>query len=131
MHFPGSAKTKLGDRLSLNDFVKLLLGSRELVAVPCDPYIQRGEQENANYQCTNQPTHDDDRERPLRIRADTVGERGRQQAETGHEHCHHNGTQSKDRASDGCVLNGMSRSSKLIDVLKHDNACFDGHTKKR
>src|SRR5690349_4038782 len=52
---------------TLGIFVEFAFGDWELVSVFGDPDVQRGEQENAEQQSTDQAANDDDRKRPLGV----------------------------------------------------------------
>src|ERR1700685_3106591 len=56
----------------------------KLVTFPCDPDIERRQQEDTQRQVGNETAHDDNRKRTLRVRSDGVGHGGRQKPEGGH-----------------------------------------------
>src|SRR5260370_20060955 len=74
---------------SLLLLIEVRLRRRQYVAVPRDPDIQCGQQENIHHHGYHEASYDDNRERPLRIGADAARQGRRQQTECRDQGGHH------------------------------------------
>src|SRR5215471_13589542 len=62
--------------LFLSLLIELSFPLREHVMLTSHPHVESGEQKNAHKQVGDEPAHNYDRERPLRVRSDSVGHGG-------------------------------------------------------
>ncbi len=68
---------------------------------------------------------------PLRIGANGVRKRCRNQSKGRHQHGHHDGAKPQDGAFDGGIHDGVAASPELVDVFQHDDAGLDRHPEER
>src|SRR5580658_4824798 len=78
-------------QLDLESVLELGFWRWQNIVVACNPDIERRQQKDAHDQISNESTDDDNREGPLRIRADSVRHGCRQQTKSSHQHGHHDG----------------------------------------
>src|ERR1035437_4794102 len=103
---------------------------RQHILIPRDPDIERRQKYDAHHQGGSQPAHDDNGERPLRIRSDGVRKRRGQQSDSGHEHGGHDGTQPQDSALHRGIHDRAASRAELVNVFEHDNAGLHRHAKQ-
>src|SRR3974390_1462450 len=70
-----------------NNFLSFGLG--KFVAGAREHNIERGQKEDTHHQVGDESADNDDSKGALGIRADSVGKRGREKAESRHQHGHH------------------------------------------
>ncbi len=87
--------------------------------------------DHADEQFYNQPAHNHNGKWPLRVGADVVRHGCRQQAKSGHQHGHHDGSQPQSSAFASRFAHRESAHAKLIDVLNHDDTDFDRDADQR
>src|SRR5450755_831012 len=96
----------------------------KLITISRDPYIKRGQQDNAQEHGGDQSADDNNGEGPLGIRSDLVRQGGGQESESCHQHGHHDGTKPQNRAFDRSVDNRVASRTELVDVFEHDYTCL-------
>ena len=74
----------------------------------------------------HQAADDHDGKGTLRIRADAMRERRRQQSQRGHQHGHHDGAKPQDGAFHRGIVNRMAADAELVDVFDHDDPDLHG-----
>src|SRR5579883_675219 len=107
------------------------LQRRQVIAGPCPPDVQGGQEERAHHQVHDQSTNDDDGEGPLRIRSDRMRNRRGQQSERGHQHRHHDRPETPGGSFDRGLLDGHAGGPELVNVLDHDHARLNRGAEQR
>src|SRR5450631_4072568 len=93
----------------------------QYVALARDHFVEHGVDEESDEEAGDETGDDDDGEGFLRVRADAGGERSGDEAETGYERGHHNGTQAQQRSLTRSLANSHAFLTQLVDVGDEDD----------
>src|SRR5580704_5776037 len=104
---------------------------RKLIALAGKPGVKSRQEENANQQVGHEPSNNYDCKGALRIRTNSVRERGGKQTQSCHQHGHHDRPKPQNRSFDRRLFDRVASRAKLIDVFHHDHAGLHRHAKER